>query len=204
MTSRTLATLALVAAGAFALAGCAHPARGTTGNPANPGTAGFGAIDSPSPSDATPSTGTLDDTANGTGNGTGSGTGNGTGGGTGTGTGGGHHASPSPSTAPSGPRIISFSASGATCGVDPKPDAPYGQPSSVTVSWKVGGGATGVSLYIDGGLWSNYSGTEGSATPPFSCDNSKQQTVTHTYKLVTSGGGASVSKTTSTSAQSGL
>jgi hypothetical protein len=195
MTSRTIATLSLVAAGAFALAGCAHPGRSTAGNSSNPGTAGFGAIEaSPSPSDAAPSTDPLSDTGNGTGGG------GGTGGGTGTG----HHASPSPSTNPSGPRIVSFTASGATCGVDPKPDAPYGQPSSVKISWKVGGGATGVSLYIDGGLWSNYSGTEGGATPPFSCDNSKQTTVTHTYKLVTSGGGASVSKTTSASAQSGL
>jgi len=168
MTSRTLATVSLVAAGVLALAGCAHTARGTAGDQRNPASAGLGAIDaSPSPSDAYGTSTPTQDTGNGTGNGDG--------------TGGGHHASPSPSVWSTGPRIVSFTATGAVC-----PSYPQGHdgiPGSVTVSWKIANADT-VDLYMDGGLYKSYPGTEGSDTLNFACSTqAPRQKVTHTYTL---------------------
>jgi hypothetical protein len=181
MTSRTLATASLVAAGVLALAGCAHPARGTAGDQQNPANAGLGAINaSPSPSETTD-----------TGNGSGTGGGNGTGGG--------HHASPSPSTNPSGPRIVSFAATDAVCPSHPQ-GAPYGTEGSVAVSWKIAGADT-VDLLMDGGLYKSYPGTEGSDKLYFACsEQPPRQKVTHTYTLAIKN--TNVKKTVSASAYS--
>ncbi len=178
MTSRTLATVSLVAAGLLALAGCAHPARGTGGNQQNPASAGLGAIDaSPSPSETTDTSGT----------------------GNGSGTGGGHHASPSPSTNPSGPRIVSFTATDAVCPSHPQ-GQPYGTEGSVTVSWKIAGADT-VDLSMDGGLYKSYPGTEGSDKLYFACsEQPPRQKVTHTYTLAIKN--TNVKKTVSASAYS--
>jgi hypothetical protein len=190
MTSRTLATVSLVAAGVLALAGCAHPGRNTPGDQQNQATAGLGAIDaSPSPSDTT--------STSDTGNGNGSGSGNGTG--YGNGSGGGHHTSPTPSTNPSGPRIVTFTATGAVCPSQPQ-GQPYSNPGSVTVSWKIANADT-VEMYMDGGLWKSYPGTEGSDTLNFQCSlQPPRQKVTHTYLLVIKN--TSVKKTVSASAYS--
>jgi hypothetical protein len=192
MKPRTPATICLLLAGTLGLAGCAHAAGSTTsGDHKNPASAGFGAVSAdPSSSDV------YGDTSGGQGNGGGNGSGNGNGGGIG-----GGHGSPSPSPAYTGPRIISFTAKGAVCPVNAKPGAPYSSPGKVTIAWKISG-ATGVTLSMDHGLWGTYDGTEGSQEIPFQCDNSKAQTVTHTYTLDTKGGSPKASKTISASAPS--
>src|SRR2546429_338794 len=113
--------------------------------------------------------------------------------------GGGNQYSPSPSTNPSGPRIVSFTATGAVCPVTGTPYADrLGQ---VTVSWKIVNADT-VDLYMDGGLWHNgYPGTEGNDTLPFQCpDTSPSRTTTHKFTLVIKN--TNVKKTTSASAPS--
>lgn len=91
---------------------------------------------------------------------------------TGTGTGGG--AGPTATltltmapSCPSGTNLVHFDGNGAT------------------LSWTTTG-ATGVSLLIDGGLFSSY-GPSGSATLPFSCTASPNTTQTHIYTLQTTG-----------------
>ena len=195
MTRRTLVPVSLLLASALGLglAGCAKAAGSTTPDASNSANAGFGAIgSSPSPSDVyggSASPGSDNGNGNGSGNGNSNGNGNGNG-----------HTSPSPSN--TGPHIISFTAKGAVCPVDSKGTAaPYSKPGEVTISWKISG-ATGVSLSMDHGLYDSYDGTSGTQKLPFQCDNSKPQTVTHTYTLETTGGSPKASKTISASAQS--
>ena len=188
MTRRTR-TSTIVAASLLALAGCAHPGSGSaTGR--DSGQAGIVAIGSPSPTATATATdtGTQDTTGNQD-NGSNSGNGGGT-----------HTSSPSPSTAPTGPRIITFTASGATCPVTPTPDAPYGQPGQVTLSWKIANADT-VDLLMDGDPYKSYPGTEGSDTINFSCPTTGPRVkVTHTYTVIIKN--TSVKKTTSASAYS--
>jgi hypothetical protein len=190
MTRRTR-TSSIVAASVLALAGCAHPGSGSaTGR--DSGQAGIVAIGSPSPT-AT-DTATQDTTGNQD-NGSNSGTGNGSN----SGNGGGTHTSPSPSTAPTGPRIISFTASGAVCPSAPQ-GVPYSTPGEVTLSWKIANADT-VDLLMDGGLWKSYPGAEGSDKLNFECSlNPPRQKVTHTYTLVIKN--TNVKKTVSASAYS--
>jgi hypothetical protein len=194
MKRRIPLTVSLLLAGTLGLAGCAHAAAGNTkGDPKNPANAGFGAV-SPDPSASDVYGGASGgDQGNGSGNGSGNGNGGGNGGNGGHGT-----ASPTPNS--TGPHIISFTAKGAACPVDAKPNAPYSQPGEVTLSWKISG-ATGVTLFIDGGQYDTYSGTESTQKLYFACDNSKAQTVTHTYKIETTEA-PKASKTASASAHS--
>ena len=169
----------------LALAGCAHHGGGSPAAQSS-GQAGIVALDSQSPS-PTP-TATSTQASGSTGNG-GSNSGNGNG----------NQYSPSPSTNPSGPRIVSFTATGAVCPVTGTPHAD--RPGQVTVSWKIANADT-VDLYMDGGLWHNgYPGTEGNDTLPFQCpDTSPSRTTTHKFTLVIKN--TNVKKTTSASAPS--
>jgi len=72
-------------------------------------------------------------------------------------------------------------------------DAPFHQDArDIIIAWQVTG-ATGVQLYMDGGLYGNY-GPTGTQQLFFSCETKPEQS--HDYKLVTTGGsGASASRT---------
>jgi hypothetical protein len=190
MTRRTR-TSTIVAASLLALAGCAHPGSGSaTGR--DSGQAGIVAIGSPSPTATATATATDTGTQDTTGN-QDNGSNSGNGGGT-------HTSSPSPSTAPTGPRIVTFTATGAVCPVTPTPDAPYGQPGQVTLSWKIANADT-VDLLMDGDPYKSYPGTEGSDTINFSCPTTGPRVkVTHTYTVIIKN--TSVKKTTSASAYS--
>jgi hypothetical protein len=191
MTRRTRTTTYLVASvAALALAGCAQSGGASTGNG---GQGGLVSLGNPSAS-ASPSTTATQDTTdqnNGGYNNGGSNSGNGSGNG--------GHSSPSPSTTPTGPRIVSFTATGAVCPVTGTPYAD--RPGQVTISWKIANADT-VDLYMDGGLWHNgYPGTQGSDTLPFQCpDTSPSQKTTHTFMLVIKN--TNVKKSISASAQS--
>jgi hypothetical protein len=170
MTRRTPTAVLLAAAAALALAACAHSAgTGSATSQRSPATAGLGANgDDASASPTATDTGQTGGNGNGTGGGTGSGSG---------------HGSPSPSrSTATGPQIVSFTATGAVCQVNPQPDAPYGRPGQVTVSWKLAN-ADGVSLSIDGGLWKSYDGAQGSDTLPFACPAPANNPNTHKYTL---------------------
>jgi len=193
MTRRTTASVLLAAVAALAMTACAHASAGSA-NQANhraPGTGGFGAVETdPSPDSTTTATPDTDQTQadpspspSKSGNGKGSGSGGGTGYGSGTG---------------DGPKIVSFTATGAVCPVDAKPGAPYSQPGKVTISWKISSN-DGVSLSMDGGLWSSYSGAQGSDTLPFQCPD-KTQPNTHKFTL-TIKGHAGATKTISATAK---
>ena len=181
MTRRTPASLLLAAAAALALTACAH----ASANPAdrrNPDSGGFGAVENdPSPDSSVTATATPDagqtppqtdpsPAPSKSGNGKGNGAGGGGGYGNGTG---------------DGPKIVSFTATGAVCPVYPKPDAPYSQPGQVKISWKISS-TDGVSLAMDGGLWNSYPGQEGSDTLPFQCPD-KGKSNSHTYTLTIKG-----------------
>ena len=185
MTRRTPAAVLLAATAALALAACAHSAgTGSATTHRSPATAGLGA----NGDDTTATPTASDNTAGQTGGGTGGGNGNGTGGG---------HGSPSPSrSTATGPQIVSFTATGAVCPVKPQPDAPYGRPGQVTISWKIAN-ADGVSLAIDGGQYTSYDGTQGSDTISFQCPL-PGKTNTHKYTLTIKNTG--VKKTVSASA----
>jgi hypothetical protein len=95
-------------------------------------------------------------------------------GGTGTGTGTGTDTGPAATftlttapSCPSGTNLVHFDGNGAT------------------LSWTTTG-ATGVSLFIDGGLFSSY-GPNGSVTLPFACTATPGTTQSHTYGLLTMG-----------------
>jgi hypothetical protein len=182
MTRRTLAPLLLAAGAALALTACAH-ASGTASSHRSPGTAGLGAVATdPYPdTTGTPTTTDTDQSTPKTNPTPSKSTGTGTGGGTG-----------------GGPKIVSFTATGAVCPVEAKPGAPYSQPGQVTVSWKIST-SDGVALAMDGGLWSNYPGQQGSATLPFQCPD-KTKPNTHTYTL-TIKGHAGATKTISATAK---
>jgi len=184
MTRRTPALVLLAAAATVALAACGHPSGTAASGQRSPARAGLGANGTdPSAEDASDQT--VDDGPAATPTRTST-------------------ARPTPSTSTStstgtgGPTILSFTATGAVCPVDPKPDAPYSQPGKVTISWKISG-ADGADLFLDSGLWNSYSGTNGSSTLPFQCpDKTKPNTHTFTLKLK---GHASVSKTISATAK---
>jgi hypothetical protein len=194
MTRRTPASLLLAAAAALALTACAH-ASANSATHRSSGTGGFGAVETDPSAAASPSTTpdvgqsppTTDPSPPPSPAKSGNGKSNGTGGGTGYGNGTG-----------GGPTILSFTASGAVCPVYPKPDAPYSKPGQVTVSWKISS-TDGVSLSMDGGLWSTYTGQQGSATLPFQCPD-KTKANTHTFTL-TIKGHAGATKTISASAK---
>jgi hypothetical protein len=182
MTRRSLAPLVLAATAALALTACAH-ASANSANHRTPGSGGFGAVETdPSPDTSVTATATPDadqtpqthpslaPSASKSGNGKGNGAGGGGGYGNGTG---------------DGPSIVTFTATGAVCPVDAKPGAPYSQPGKVTVSWKISS-TDGVSLSMDGGLWSTYSGQQGTDTLPFQCPD-KSKPNTHTFTLTIKG-----------------
>lgn len=191
---------------ALALAACAHK----TGSGQDSGQAGIAALGSASPSagdhyngtgGADNGSGTDTGTGTGSGNGSGSGGGGATGGGSGSGSGSGSggHSTPSPSTNPSGPRFVSFSADGAVCPSHPQ-GVPYGTEGSVTINWKIANADT-IDLYMDGGLYDSYPGQQGSVKLNFSCpETSPRVKVSHTYKAVIKN--TNVSKSTSASAMS--
>jgi hypothetical protein len=188
MTRRTR-TSTIVAASLLALAGCAHPGSGSaTGR--DSGQAGIVAIGSPSPTATATATATDTGTQDTTGN-QDNGSNSGNGGGT-------HTSSPSPSTAPTGPRIVTFTATGAVCPVTGTPYAD--RPGQVTVSWKIANADT-VDVLMDGGLWKSYPGSEGSDTLPFQCpDTSPSVKTTHSFTLVIKN--TNVKKTVSATAPS--
>jgi hypothetical protein len=158
MTRRTTASLLLTGAAALALAACSHQAgSGTATASRSPATAGL-AADSAEPSPgATQQDGGGTRTTRPT-------------------------PSPSRSTTPTGPQIVSVTATGAVCPVYAKPGAPYSQPGQVTISWKLAN-ADGVSLAMDGGLWKSYDGQQGSDTLPFSCPQDATKPVAHTFTV---------------------
>ena len=173
---------------------CAHASAGSAdqANHRAPGTGGLGAVETdPSPDasattdadQAPPPRTDPSPTPSRSGNGKSSGAGGGTGTGTGTG---------------DGPKIVSFTASGAVCPVDAKPGAPYSQPGKVTISWKISS-TEGVSLSMDGGLWNSYPGAQGSDTLPFQCPD-KTHPNTHTFTLAIKGH-AGATKTISATAK---
>src|SRR5438105_5789004 len=164
MTRRTRTPWIL--ASVLALAGCAHPGGGSPAAQSS-GQAGIVALDGQSPSPTPTATSTQD--SGSTGNG-------------GNSNGGGNQYSPSPSTNPSGPRIVSFTATGAVCPVTGTPYAD--RPGQVTVSWKIANADT-VDLLMDGGPYNSYPGTEGSDKLNFACsEQAPRVKVTHTYTLV--------------------
>ncbi|OLB67026.1 MAG: hypothetical protein AUI10_01140 [Actinobacteria bacterium 13_2_20CM_2_72_6] len=181
MTRRTPASLLLAAAAALALTACAH-ASANSANHRNSGTGGFGAVETdpsaaaspditpdvdrspPTTDPSPPPSPSKSGNSKGTGSGGGSGYGNGTG---------------------DGPKIVSFTATGAVCPVDAKPGAPYSQPGKVTISWKISS-TDGVSLAMDGGLWNSYPGQQGSDTLPFQCPD-KTKSNSHTFTLTVKG-----------------
>jgi hypothetical protein len=191
MTRRTTASALLAAVAALALTACAHASAGSANQADHraPGTGGFGAVETdPSPDTTVTATPDADPqppspSPSKSGNGKGSGSGGGTGYGTGTG---------------DGPKIVSFTATGAVCPVEPKPGAPYSQPGKVTISWKISS-SDGVSLSMDGGLWSTYPGAQGSDTLPFQCPD-KTHPNTHTFTLAIKGH-AGATKTISATAK---
>ncbi|OLB74252.1 MAG: hypothetical protein AUI14_23960 [Actinobacteria bacterium 13_2_20CM_2_71_6] len=180
MTRRTPISALLAAAATVALAACAHSSGTGATSRRSPATEGFGEV-STAPSSPAPDTTNTTDSQ----------------------TGGGHttpKATPSASkSTATGPQIVTFTAKGAVCPVDPKPGAPYSSPGQVTISWQISGADT-VDLLMDHGLWKSYPGKQGTDTLPFSCDNSKPQTVTHTFTVTIKN--TSVSKTISASAKS--
>jgi hypothetical protein len=193
MTRRT-PVLALLAATTILLAACAH-ASGDATSHRNPASAGLGA----NPAGQSPAADVNQNPGDIQNSPPGPGSGDGTGGGNGNGTGGGH-ASPSPSkSTQTGPRIVSFSATGAQCQRDPTPDAPYSQPGKVDLSWQLAN-AQGVSLSIDGGSYKSYEGASGSDTIYFACPAKLGQTNTHHYTLTILN--TSVTKSASASAKS--
>jgi hypothetical protein len=157
MTRRCAISALLAALAAASLAACAHS--GGARHP-RPATAGLGA----EPSSPAPSDPAATDLAGPAG-----------GGSTTTG-----YPAPSRSAGP-GTEILAFTATGAVCPVDPKPDAPYNRPGQVTVTWKISGGG-GVDLLMDYGLWHSYSGQQGSDTLPFACP-AKGKANTHKFTL---------------------
>jgi hypothetical protein len=187
MTRRTTASALLAAVAALAMTACAHASAGSAdqANHRAPGTGGFGAVETdPSPDTTVPATDAAqnpptrtDPTPSPTRSGSGTGYGNATG---------------------DGPKIVSFTATGAVCPVDAKPGAPYSQPGKVTISWKISS-TDGVSLSMDGGLWSSYSGAQGSDTLPFQCPD-KTHPNTHTFTLAIKGH-AGATKTISATAK---
>lgn len=180
MTRRTRTPI-LIVTSVLALAGCAHRA-GTPGAPRSSGQAGFGTVDGQSPTPAATATVTQDAGSTGGGN---------------------HTPSPKPSTADTGPRIVSFTATGAVCPVDPGVGG-YSRPGQVTIAWKIANAnanADTVDVLMDGGLWKSYPGDQGSDTLNFECSlNPPRQKVTHTYTLVIKN--TNVKKTVSASAYS--
>jgi len=186
MTRRTRTPWIL--ASVLALAGCAHPGGGSPATAQSSGQAGIVALDGQSPSPSPTATSTQDRGSSGNG-GSNSGNGNGNG----------NQYSPSPSTNPSGPRIVSFTATGAVCPSHPQ-GVPYGTDGKVSLSWKIVNADT-VDLLMDGGLWKSYPGSEGSDTLNFQCsEQAPRVKVTHTYTLVIKN--TNVKKTVSASAYS--
>jgi hypothetical protein len=177
MTWRTRTPI-LIFVSALALAGCAQRSGGTPTTPPSSGQGGFGEVNGQTAS-PTPDAGSTPDNGPTT-------------------SGGNHGGGTSPSPTRTGPQIVTFTARNAVCPVDPKPDAPYSSPGQVTVAWKISGADT-VDLAMDGGLWRSYPGQQGTDTLPFQCDNSKLQTVTHTFTLTIKNTG--VAKTVSASAK---
>jgi hypothetical protein len=177
MTWRTRTPIWIFAS-VLALAGCAQQSDGPPTTPRSSGQAGFGEVNGQTATPTPDNTNTPDN---------------------GPTTGSGNHGGTSPSPARTGPQIVTFTAKNAVCPVDPKPDAPYGSPGQVTISWKISGADT-VDLAMDKGLWRSYPGQQGTDTLPFQCDNSKLQTVTHTFTLTIKN--TSVWKTISASAKS--
>jgi len=179
MTRRTRTPIWILAS-VLALAGCGQQPGGPPSAPQSSGQAGFGEINgqtgTPTPDPGyTPNSG---QTTSGSGNHGGTTT--------------------SPTPANTGPQIVSFTAKGAVCPVDPKPGAPYGSPGKVTIAWKIANADT-VDLFMDGGLWKSYPGQQGSDDLPFQCDNNHgPKTVPHTFKLVIKN--TNVSKTVTASA----
>lgn len=189
----------------LALAACAQKGNGSTTG----GQGGIAALNSPSSGSGAGAgdsannggqdngSGNGSDSGSGSGNGSGNGSGSGSGNGSGSGSGG--HSTPSPSTNPSGPRIVSLSADGAVCPSHPQ-GVPYGTDGSVTVSWKIANADT-VDLYMDGGLYDSYPGQQGSQKLNFSCpETAPRQKITHQYMIVIKN--TSVKKTVSASAYS--
>jgi hypothetical protein len=71
------------------------------------------------------------------------------------------------------------------CAIPGTTDAPYHRDAQdIILAWQVTG-ATGVDLYLDGGLYGSY-GATGNQQLYFACDTKPKQS--HTYKLVTKGG----------------
>src|SRR5689334_5656896 len=190
MTRSSLAPIVLVAAATLALTACGTHPSGAGGARNQPGSKELAGISGAPATDATPAPSDGPTTADGGGNAAGNGGGNG---------GGGGHPTSAPTTAGgggTGPRVVSFTATGAVCPVLPKPGAPYSQPGQVVISWKVSGG-TGVDLLMDKGLWRSYTGTQGTDTLPFACPDTTKP-ATHSYTLTLKG--TSVSKTISATA----
>ena len=182
MTRRTPVLALLTAATAFALVACSHPAGSGSASThrSRPASAGLGA--NGDDTGATPPDDTTGQNGD-SGTGTGTGTGNGTG-----------HGSPNPSrSTATGPQIVSFTATGAVC---PAHGPGYDQPGEVTISWKISGGSA-VSLAMDGGQYSSYTGQQGSDKLPFQCPNAVR---THTHKYTLTIKNTNVTKTVSASA----
>ncbi len=176
-----LAPLVLVAAAALAVTACGRPAsdtrrqQGSTEVGASPGTASTAPADSVPVPTGSPAPNSGGGNAGGPGRPASSPV---TGGGT-------------------GPRVVSFSATGAVCPVVAKPGAPFSRPGQVTVTWKISG-AGGVDLLMDKGLWRSYTGTQGSDTLPFACPDTSNP-ATHSYTLTVKG--TAVSRTVSATAR---
>src|SRR6266487_3789155 len=117
MTWRTRTPIWIFAS-VLALAGCAQQSDGPPTTPRSSGQAGFGEVNGQTATPTPDNTNTPDN---------------------GPTTGSGNHGGTSPSPARTGPQIVTFTAKNAVCPVDPKPDAPYGSPGQVTISWKISG-----------------------------------------------------------------
>ncbi len=103
-------------------------------------------------------------------------------------------------TTPSGPRVDYVK-------IKQKPQCPSGTTQAqfpavpLILEWKVSGGATGSELDVDGpGAYMTYDGTHTQETLYFSCGGAPGSTETHTYRIVTVGGGSKQSKTITVSA----
>ena len=86
-----------------------------------------------------------------------------------------------------GPRIVYFR-------IKVKPSCPsngspaYFPGNPTTLEWEVTGGPTGVSIYLDGGLFSSYP-IKDTQEIPFACEGPSNSQKKHTYLLKTVGGG---------------
>ncbi len=183
--------LSLGIAGVITLSACGSSGGGSLGSLDGSGTPTPSATASTSTS-ATPSAGASASTSAGTGS-TGTGSTGGTGGsGSGSGGTGGTGGTGTGGTGGGGGLSATFT-------LTVNPSCPGGTNvfpvagNDSTVTWTTSG-ATGVTIYLDGGLYTNY-GPNGSTSLPFSCEMPPTSpTQTHVYKLVATDGSSTVER----------